>query len=415
MVLFYYIWLFFYTYVCKHSTLLERIIFLNDYISFYKNNSIYKVSYFQKYFLIFFYTPLNLKKVTIFFRDMDKIYALRIHKYTQINNFFAKNINTENTNVRKKKYIYSMIKANACSNERNSYDFIFFCSNLFLIKSASYVMFWKHFVPKLNFKEYLSSKNSFELINNRNVSGFFNFLSDDMDIITFNKLKQNDKFHSNYVNIRKSPYKVNNVKVVKKNFLKILEKYNKFYFQFKNEEKLLSFFDVFSYFLKKEKFQIELYFNTFYKTMYPIKYKPTDVSQYLYGSQKVLTMFLRKNKIFNKGRYSRNRQLYRTGVYWCLILNILNVFGLYYYFYRFVFNFGYFYLPLLILILSIFGGRLIKYRFYNPIVILNEFKLFLQICIAFIFEIVFNFFLKLKFLFIKVCKYSYSYLIVLFS
>jgi hypothetical protein len=28
--------------------------------------------------------------------------------------------------------------------------------------------------------------------------------------------------------------------------------------------------------------------------------------------------FLRKNKIFNKSRYSRNRQLYRTGVYWCL-------------------------------------------------------------------------------------------------
>jgi hypothetical protein len=25
--------------------------------------------------------------------------------------------------------------------------------------------------------------------------------------------------------------------------------------------------------------------------------------------------FLRKNKIFNKGRYSRNRQNYRTGVY----------------------------------------------------------------------------------------------------
>ena len=25
--------------------------------------------------------------------------------------------------------------------------------------------------------------------------------------------------------------------------------------------------------------------------------------------------FIRKNKMFNKGRYSRNRQLYRTGVY----------------------------------------------------------------------------------------------------
>ena len=31
-----------------------------------------------------------------------------------------------------------------------------------------------------------------------------------------------------------------------------------------------------------------------------------------------ITMFLRKTKIFNKGRYSRNRQIYRTGVYLCL-------------------------------------------------------------------------------------------------
>jgi hypothetical protein len=28
-----------------------------------------------------------------------------------------------------------------------------------------------------------------------------------------------------------------------------------------------------------------------------------------------LFLFLRKNKVFNKGRYSRNRQTYRTGVY----------------------------------------------------------------------------------------------------
>jgi hypothetical protein len=28
-----------------------------------------------------------------------------------------------------------------------------------------------------------------------------------------------------------------------------------------------------------------------------------------------LLFFIRKNRIFNKSRYSRNRQLYRTGVY----------------------------------------------------------------------------------------------------
>jgi len=40
--------------------------------------------------------------------------------------------------------------------------------------------------------------------------------------------------------------------------------------------------------------------------------------------------FLRKSKIFNKGRYSRNRQFYRTGVYWCLYLSLILFTGLYY-------------------------------------------------------------------------------------
>ena len=57
-----------------------------------------------------------------------------------------------------------------------------------------------------------------------------------------------------------------------------------------------------------------------------------------------LRMFLRKLKSFNKSRYSRNRQYYRTGVYMCLWLNIILVFGLYYMFYRFSFNFNYVYI-----------------------------------------------------------------------
>lgn len=53
-------------------------------------------------------------------------------------------------------------------------------------------------------------------------------------------------------------------------------------------------------------------------------------------------LFLRKTKIFNKGRYSRNRQFYRTGVYWCLYLSIILFTGLYYWFYHFIINFGFF-------------------------------------------------------------------------
>lgn len=50
---------------------------------------------------------------------------------------------------------------------------------------------------------------------------------------------------------------------------------------------------------------------------------------------------LRKTKSFNKSRYSRNRQYYRTGVYWCLWLNVILVTGLYYAFYRYTLKFSY--------------------------------------------------------------------------
>lgn len=86
-----------------------------------------------------------------------------------------------------------------------------------------------------------------------------------------------------------------------------------------------------------------------------------------------MLLFLRATKQFNKGRYSRNRQLYRTGVYWCIWLNIILVYGLYFYFYRFTFSFGYFWLPGIIFILSVFGNRLYKYRFYQIPTLVNEF------------------------------------------
>ena len=46
--------------------------------------------------------------------------------------------------------------------------------------------------------------------------------------------------------------------------------------------------------------------------------------------EKLETMFLRKNRVYNKGRYSRCRQNYRTGVYLCMYLSVISIFGLYY-------------------------------------------------------------------------------------
>jgi len=48
------------------------------------------------------------------------------------------------------------------------------------------------------------------------------------------------------------------------------------------------------------------------------------------NSKNLEFQFLRKNKVYNKGRYSRCRQNYRTGVYMCLYLSVISIFGLYY-------------------------------------------------------------------------------------
>ncbi len=75
--------------------------------------------------------------------------------------------------------------------------------------------------------------------------------------------------------------------------------------------------------------------------------------------------FLRKTKIFNKGRYSRNRQIYRTGVYLCLYINILAIYAIYFLFYRFTFNFGFIWFFLFLGVFSFFFSRFFKYNFFQ--------------------------------------------------
>ena len=98
--------------------------------------------------------------------------------------------------------------------------------------------------------------------------------------------------------------------------------------------------------------------------------------------------FLRKNKTFNKGRYSRNRQNYRTGVYWCLYINIIALFGLYFYFYRFTFNFGHLWWLFFCFPASFIIPQAIRLRLYNPYIFYYYFISyieFLYTCICIIF------------------------------
>jgi len=76
--------------------------------------------------------------------------------------------------------------------------------------------------------------------------------------------------------------------------------------------------------------------------------------------------YLRKNKVYNKGRYSRCRQNYRTGVYMCMYLSIVSIFGLYYWFYKFSFNFTYLWWLFIAFVGSFFIPKIIKYRLYEP-------------------------------------------------
>jgi hypothetical protein len=93
----------------------------------------------------------------------------------------------------------------------------------------------------------------------------------------------------------------------------------------------------------------------------------------LFDSGNVEFQFLRKNKVYNKGRYSRCRQNYRTGVYLCMYLSIVSIFGLYYWFFKFSFNFSYLWWFFISFLGSFLLPKIIKYRLYEPSTTINSF------------------------------------------
>lgn len=139
----------------------------------------------------------------------------------------------------------------------------------------------------------------------------------------------------------------------------------------------------------------------FYKTLsnFFIKYSVTDFFKYINNASinNLKIFFLRKNKVFNKGRYSRNRQYYRTGVYWCLYVNIVAVIGIYFWFYRFNMNFGYLWWILYFFIFTFFFSRSFSLGVFGL------FKPFLQIFSSFIWflSIIYSLFAKI-FKFLKI-------------
>jgi len=113
--------------------------------------------------------------------------------------------------------------------------------------------------------------------------------------------------------------------------------------------------------------------------IYSIRLNPDVTAKFLtsvnLNNQKIF--FLRKNKIFNKSRYSRNRQLYRTGVYWCLWLTVFLGVGIYFVFYRFTLNFGFHWWFTFIGLNSFIFNRVFKYRYYNVITLIKDLNQYL--------------------------------------
>lgn len=105
------------------------------------------------------------------------------------------------------------------------------------------------------------------------------------------------------------------------------------------------------------------------------KFNSTSINKYLDVNtlSSFEFQFLRKNKVYNKGRYSRCRQNYRTGVYMCMYLSVVVIFGLYYWFYKFSFNFTYLWWFFIAFVGSFFLPKIIKYRLYEPTTLFFKF------------------------------------------
>lgn len=147
-----------------------------------------------------------------------------------------------------------------------------------------------------------------------------------------------------------------------------------FNFNFDFSIKLINFKN--DFFLNNYPVKINTNFKQFLTYFWPTRVVNNGFSKFfdLNLNKNNILFFIRKNKIFNKGRYSRNRQLYRTGVYMCLWINVIFVYFYIFAFYRFTFNFGFFWFGIGLFILSMTFARAAKYRFYNPTNFLNEFK-----------------------------------------
>lgn len=389
------------------------------------------LSYFEKLFLVLFYRKGWFERsLAHLFRKQDIIDYRRRH-YPLIN-FFHFNLNRSEYKFEDLKLLVSQF-------------FFFTNSDIFgpkLKKIYRNCFAYKH----LNFKKFLMIQQIFyKKYFNTYGSLFFNNYNK-LNILTLNYIfqvflfkargklviydleKWQDWYNYNFtkdlkilkkLNFKKRKYETNIKQRERKfEFNKILLKFGKYKLKYMIFSRLLKkkFVNLFLFRHNSSNlFKIKLgeYFRILLKNYYTIKFNESSVTKYINSKnlKNYNFFYLRKNRIFNKGRYSRNRQLYRTGVYWCLWLNIIMVYGLYFIFYRFSFNFGYIWWGVLILAYSTIFSRIVKYNFFNIFYVYNEF-LSLQKWYGYIIKhFLYNFenYMKKHFIIVNLYNYMYKY------
>lgn len=403
MFLIYYTWGFFLFIVLFFKNFINFIYlkFNNNILSLKKDFN--DLSYFEKLFLVFFSRNDDFKISIGNIYSNNKLFNFRKDNYPLI---FFFHLYSQKMNYKFSDLSFLIKFFNYFNNSKihrnsiNRFKFLFLKKYKNNKKFSDYLFFL--ILQKTFYKRYynLCSSIYFKSLNKNNLIKlnwlFYLFLiNSNKKSVIYDLSKYSDWYDYNYKNgekiynkIKKDKTKFNfHKKYYNINILyltKIYKKYNTFYkkintkinYHFKNI--FLLNFKV----LNSSKYNIFLNTNWLenLKIFYPIRYSESSITKHIEFKKikNYLFFYIRKNRIFNKGRYSRNRQLYRTGVYWCLWLNIILVYGLYFLFYRFTFNFGYFWWGLLILFYSTIFSRVIKYNFYNVYKIYLEFYNFIK-------------------------------------
>lgn len=397
------------------------IIFLlsNIIITLLYNDNITKLKQYNNNFfiksilLIFFNKNLSFYKNLLNNEEINDIELNRLKNWPTIN-FIHSNINklsTKSNNIidivdfkqqyKNYKFITNELNVNNLINISNADNKVIF-STLNLIIKFNY-----NDLNKFNYNDLLISLFIFK-----------NSISTDIiNVKSYNLLKFND--YINYINnttLNKNFNKTqliineqNNNNIFKNNInLNNYKIYNKFQdvIEFSNNYFYLKIFNKY--------LNLNTEFNTSFindlKQKYLISFSASNIVKYIsdFSINNSTILYLRKNKIFNKSRYSRNRQTYRTGAYWCLYVNIVAVVAFYFWFYKFTMNFGYLWWLLFSLIASFFFSRALKHNFFNPIKIYTEFILGFKWFITIIYNIIKP---LLNFILLSSNKYTLNFIV----